>query len=149
MDCSPSDFSVHEIFQARILESVAISSSRGSSWPRDRTHISCVSCIGGWILYLGSSNRLQYSIKALLSCTLGNQSVHETCSRATLPFLWHWLYCGGPSPNPHSFVWNSFRPETSLALFWWVTWKQETEIPKGKLNSFNGLLPPSQASSSS
>ena len=32
--------SVHGISQAKILECVAISSSRGSSWPRDRTHIS-------------------------------------------------------------------------------------------------------------
>ena len=40
-DCSLSGFSVHEIFQARILEWVTISSSRGSSWPRDRTQVSC------------------------------------------------------------------------------------------------------------
>ena len=39
MDCSPPGFSVHEISQARILEWVAISFSRGSSRPRDRTHI--------------------------------------------------------------------------------------------------------------
>ena len=48
MGCSPPGFSVHRIFQAIILEWVAISSSRGSSWPRDRTH---VSCIGRHILY--------------------------------------------------------------------------------------------------
>ena len=35
------------IFQARILEWVAMPSSRGSSQPRDQTHISCVSCIVG------------------------------------------------------------------------------------------------------
>ena len=34
-------------FQARILEQVAISSSRGSSLPRDLTHVSCGSCIVG------------------------------------------------------------------------------------------------------
>ena len=39
----PWDSSVHGILQARILEWVAISSSRGSSQSRDRTHISCVS----------------------------------------------------------------------------------------------------------
>ena len=39
--------SVHRIFQARKLEWVAISSSRGSSWPRNWTCISCVSCIAG------------------------------------------------------------------------------------------------------
>ena len=38
MDCIPPDSSVCEILQARILESVAIPSSRGSSWPRDQTH---------------------------------------------------------------------------------------------------------------
>ena len=48
MDCSPPGSSVHEIFQARILEWVAIPFSRGSSWPRDWTHVSWV---GRWILY--------------------------------------------------------------------------------------------------
>ena len=37
MDCNPSGYSVHGIFQARILEWVDISSSRGSSQPRDQT----------------------------------------------------------------------------------------------------------------
>ena len=45
-DYSLPGFSVHGIFQARILEQVAISSFRASSWPRDRTPVSCVSCIG-------------------------------------------------------------------------------------------------------
>ena len=40
MDCSLTGFSVHGIFQARVLEWVAISFSRGSSWPRDRTWVS-------------------------------------------------------------------------------------------------------------
>ena len=48
MDCSPPGSSVHGIFQARILEWLAISSSRGSSRLRDRTH---VSCIGRQVLY--------------------------------------------------------------------------------------------------
>ena len=42
MDCSLPGFSVHGIFQARILEWVAISFSRGSSWPRDQTQVSCI-----------------------------------------------------------------------------------------------------------
>ena len=45
--CDPMDYSspgssVHRLFQARILEWFAMPSSRGSSWPRDRTHISCL-----------------------------------------------------------------------------------------------------------
>ena len=50
MDCNPPVSSVHGIFQARILEWVAIFSSRASSQPRDGTHISCVSCISRQIL---------------------------------------------------------------------------------------------------
>ena len=42
MDCSPPGSSVHGIFQAGILEWVAISFSRGSSRPRDWTPVSCV-----------------------------------------------------------------------------------------------------------
>ena len=51
MDCSPLGSSVHGISQASILEWVVISYCRGSSRPRDGTCISCVSCIGRWILY--------------------------------------------------------------------------------------------------
>ena len=42
---------LHGIFQVRILEWVAISFSRGSSQPRDGTHISWVSCLSRQILY--------------------------------------------------------------------------------------------------
>ena len=41
MDCSPPSFSVHRIFQARILERVALPFSRESSQPKDQTHVSC------------------------------------------------------------------------------------------------------------
>ena len=42
MNCTLTGSSVHGISQARILEWVAISSCRGSSWPRDWTHIFCM-----------------------------------------------------------------------------------------------------------
>ena len=48
MNCNPPDSSVHGIFQARILQWVAIFFSRRASWPRNRTHISW---IGRQILY--------------------------------------------------------------------------------------------------
>ena len=41
VDCSPPGSSVHGIFQAWIVEWVAVSFSRGSSWPRDRTQVPC------------------------------------------------------------------------------------------------------------
>ena len=42
MDCRLSGSSVHGIFQARVLEWIAISFSRGSSRPRNQTWVSCI-----------------------------------------------------------------------------------------------------------
>ena len=51
MDCSPPASSVHGIFQARVLEWVAISYARWSSWPNDQTWVSGLSWIGRHICY--------------------------------------------------------------------------------------------------
>ena len=51
MDHSLPESSVHGIFQARILEWVAMPSSRGSSQPKDGTLIFYISCIGRQVLY--------------------------------------------------------------------------------------------------
>ena len=51
IDCSLPDSPIHGISQARILRWVAMPSSRGSSWPRDGTHVSYVSCIDRQVLY--------------------------------------------------------------------------------------------------
>ena len=66
MDCSPPDSSVHEISQARILEWVSISFSRGSSWPRDGTCVSWGSCTGRWILYHCATWEAQRQISLFL-----------------------------------------------------------------------------------
>ena len=42
MDCSPLGSSVYGSLQARILKWVSMPSSRGSSQPRDRTRVSCI-----------------------------------------------------------------------------------------------------------
>ena len=70
MDCSPPGSSVHGISQARILEWVAISFFRGSSWPRDQTH---VSCIGRWVLYCWASKEARQR-----SVTLAKHDVQHT-----------------------------------------------------------------------
>ena len=54
--CSPMDYSLpgssdHGILQARVLEWVAMLSSSGSSWPRDRIDVPYISCIGIQVLY--------------------------------------------------------------------------------------------------
>ena len=69
MDCSPPGSSVHGILQARILEWVAMPSSRGSSQPRDRTCISSVS-------------RYSVSISFRLHWQVGS-----------LPTVWEDLFC--------------------------------------------------------
>ena len=48
VDCNPPGSTVYGILHAKILEWAAISSSKRSSQPKDRTWISC---IGRWILY--------------------------------------------------------------------------------------------------
>ena len=67
MDCSPPGSSVHENFQARILEQVAIFFSKESPWPKDWIYVSCVSCIGRRVLY-------QLSDQRSLVCTCQSQS---------------------------------------------------------------------------
>ena len=57
MDCSLPGSSVYGDLQARILEWVAISSSRRSSWPRDWTRISC---IGWWAFYHWATRKALY-----------------------------------------------------------------------------------------
>ena len=47
-DCGLPISSVHGILQTRILGKAAMPSSRGSSWPRNRT---CISCIAGGFFY--------------------------------------------------------------------------------------------------
>ena len=48
MDCNSPGFSVHGILQARILQWVIMPSSRGSSPPRDPTHVSCRRILYCW-----------------------------------------------------------------------------------------------------
>ena len=79
VDSSPPVFSVHGIFQARILEWVAISYSRETSQPRDRTCIFRVSCLAGRFFptnttqeALGSSAFDQHIVD-ILYCVEGGQ----------------------------------------------------------------------------
>ena len=65
MDYSLPGSSVHRISQARILERVALSSSRGSSWISDQTH---VTCFGRQILYHCAKELM------FLNCGVGEDS---------------------------------------------------------------------------
>ena len=66
MDCSLPGCSVHGISQARILEWVAIPFSRGSSWPRDQTQVSCIA--GGFFTFW-AARAAPLFLTELLCCT--------------------------------------------------------------------------------
>ena len=59
MNCSPPGLSVHGIFQARILEWIAIPYSRGISQPRDRTLVSCLAMQEIWVRSLGGEGPME------------------------------------------------------------------------------------------
>ena len=60
MDCKPQGSSVHGIFQARILEWIAIYFSRGSIQLRDQTQVSCIA--GRCFIIRATREDPQYSV---------------------------------------------------------------------------------------
>ena len=78
-DCSPPGSSVHRISQARILEWVAISSSRVYSWARDQTCISCVSCLGRQILYHCTPWEAKWVLSAFPMCLFRTVCFYLVC----------------------------------------------------------------------
>ena len=120
MDCSPPGFSVHGPLQARILEWVGVSFSRGSSQPRDQTHVSCVSGIGRHVLphwhHLGSQMIILVSLicKAVIIC-------HVPCTlHVSLFFIFaatHFLKWGTQGPvvlRSHHWQWKSWSSKLGI-----------------------------------
>ena len=62
LHCSPPGSFVHGIYQAKILEWGAISSSRDSYWPRDWTHISCIAGIffTCWVTFINTNKSVYF-----------------------------------------------------------------------------------------
>ena len=141
VDCSPPGSSVRGILQARILEWVAMPSSRGSSRPRDGTHVSYISCIGRWILYhywhLGSPPiQIQgllkwvyfYMFTTLSPLLAGHLELHFTRGiHLTLRNSLHW----------QSIPWVSFLL-TSLYLLLPKQRKSASELPTEPSATRNG-----------
>ena len=78
--------SVHGTFQTRILECVAISYSRGSSW--DQTRMACDSCIGGRIISLCATGATVIQLSIPVSFSFSR--VSRDCFLAT----WFWKLIG-------------------------------------------------------
>ena len=118
----PLGSSIHGIFQARILGCIAIFYSREFSQPRDWTHVSCISCIGRWILYHWALQRFTHChsphllavlfLSGRFSCELESSSCKFPCYLFNNPreeclFLnnpdkksaWHWT-------SSHIHLWD-------------------------------------------
>ena len=78
----------HGLSQARILEWVAIFFSRGSSWPKDRTHV--ISCIGRWILYHWATWKIHVCVYEVINKTTNKGYLLKNILRF---FLYLYLYC--------------------------------------------------------
>ena len=102
MGCSPPGSSVHGILQARILEWVAMSSSRGSSWPRGGTHVSYVS--------------LHWQAGSLLAAPPGKPPYFRSgLSKGDAFALSHKLHSQNTSIPPSKGMWTS---ATAKRLFY-------------------------------
>ena len=127
MDCSPPGSSVHGISQARILEWVAISYSRGSSWPRDQTHISYISCIGRWILYCWAIKEAPIDISYILPNVIYNRGKKNIFKNIYLTSFFMFIFV---------HVKNSFKYQMWASLVvqlvknlpaMWETWVQSLD----------------------
>ena len=91
MDCNPPDLLVHRIFQAGTLEWVSISFSRESSWPRDR---SSISCIGRWVFhYYAPGAQPLKRMKNAICCNMDRpRDCHTEWSQAKRNIRWYCIY---------------------------------------------------------
>ena len=126
MGHSPLGSSVHEIFLARVLEWVAMLSSRGSFQPRNQTYISCIFCIAGGFSItepLGKPRFKHLSLRftsqgpaspegSVHRCQIGILQVYEVIH----PFIpGHLIKCGG-FMNICALLLNSFSNFTGLLI---------------------------------
>ena len=94
MDCSRSGSFIHGIFQARIQVWVAISYPSRTSWPRDWTCSSCISCIaGGFFTTEPPGKPLQYNFILLsLVCFILLSLVNSHFIKLGLFIVWYLIY---------------------------------------------------------
>ena len=118
MDCSLPEFSVLGILQARILEWVAVFFSRGSSWSKDWT---CISCTGGGFfnaeppekpiymcayvlrniyIYILKTPNMSWSPSLSLPCS------PPLISLVSCPCTWFSLSCSRPFPQVLPSLWK-------------------------------------------
>ena len=97
MACVSQGSTAHGILQARIPELGAISHSRRSSWPRGRTHIYCISCIGRWIPYQWRYLKVQVTQSCPTLCNPMDYRVHGILQARILEWV-SFPFSRGSSP---------------------------------------------------
>ena len=136
VDCSLPSSSVYGIFQARILERVAIFYSRGSSRLRDQTHISCVPCFGRWILYHCATWEAQSKEQTYTNeeeealnthIHLETQSMSEVALQITRGKICHWI--------------NEARGKRRNSLWWGLWGKMEVCVQRINLGKLREARP--------
>ena len=133
VDCSLPSFSIHGILQARILEWVTISFSRGSSWPRDGIQ---VSLIGGrrfnlwkgnprkrvlyvcvWLIHFGVQEKLTEHCKKKKNCNKKKKLSSEFHMAYILTFI---------RIFPDTIFFIKAPVTTVFGLPWWLSSKEST-----------------------
>ena len=107
--CDVTDYTVHVILQARILEWVAVSFSRASSQPRYRIHVSCIA--GGFFTSRATREVYKY---------------HE--------FTWNFQFQFNKGINSSSFpsnIWKSFLTQKLNSNYFILTYL--ISLPLGSL----------------
>ena len=140
MDCSPPGSSVHGILQARILEWVAISFSRGSSQPRDRSR---VSCIADGVFAIGPPGKPSWSVLSVylwlyrgeiwvcfISQWICVHTLHHSClaQAAAFPLLFG-MSC------PLLSVWLFSRPFCFIYGLWCAFTHLQPQLYQGSVSS--------------
>ena len=108
MDYSLLGSSVHGILQARVLQWVSISFSRGSSRPRDQTRVSCT--VGRCFTILSHQG-------SLVEAGASSKSLESTS----------WLVCLWTDNGPYFFFCVQRRPGGGQLVSWWDRWESTLE----------------------
>ena len=137
MDCSPPGSSVHRILQAKLLEWVAISSCRGSSWPRDR--IQSLVLAGRFFspAVSGDQHKASKSSEKSSQRTMSLATENLTLSSPLSVFMW----ASHPAASKSSCCIHSSGSAT-----WSDTWWRRVRVLKETWLAVNSTVPHSCSS---
>ena len=124
LNCSLRGSSVHGILQARILKWAAMPSSRGSSWPRDWTRVSCMagSFFTVWAtrkLYIRETDSEVWTLIRHSDWATEDMTCHGyTCKLTTFREPHSGMFPGGITPE----VWEGLQRPTMGCAACWHRW---------------------------